>query len=269
MQDTQKKEAQDLGGSPVGDIEGIRSKKKMKSAYLEMLPNTALVDYRGTTQHLHDLIRGNLAVISMFYSRCARKCIPSAKNLVQVYSLLRKEQIEKHNVRFLSISLDPQIDREAALREFRRVVGAEQCAAWNFFTGAPNEVLTLRTKLGMYEAEPEVEAFKANHSAHILILNEAANRSVMAGPFENPLNILRKIFQLVSAHVGRHDGAKLLRAINTNQYGDAQSRKLFANILTLHTMFTLPFLPPNLKVRFVEEAKRQRSRHFDGGALSD
>ncbi len=235
----------------------------MKSAYLDMLPNTKLVDYHGTRHHLHDLIRGNVAVISMFYSTCTRKCIPSAKNLAQVYSLLGEDRVEKHNVRFLSISLDPQNDGVSALREFRMVTGAEQCRAWNFFTGVPDEVLKLRNKLGMYEAEPEVEAFKANHSAHTLILNEAANRSRMAGPFENPLNVLRKIFQLVSSHVYRHDGASLLRDVCTEHLTDDQHNKLFDNILTLHTMFTLPFLSPNLKARFVEQANRQRKDHFE------
>ena len=235
----------------------------MKSAYLDMLPNTKLVDYHGTRHHLHDLIRGNVAVISMFYSTCTRKCIPSAKNLAQVYSLLGEDRVEKHNVRFLSISLDPQNDGVSALREFRMVTGAEQCRAWNFLTGVPDEVLKLRNKLGMYEAEPEVEAFKANHSAHTLILNEAANRSRMAGPFENPLNVLRKIFQLVSLHVYRHDGASLLRDVCTEHLSDDQHNKLFDNILTLHTMFTLPFLSPNLKARFVEQANRQRKDHFE------
>ena len=235
----------------------------MRSAYLDMLPNTELVDYRGTRRSFHDLIRGNVVVISMFYSTCTRKCIPSAKNLAQVYSLLGEDRVEKHNVCFLSISLDPKNDGESALREFRRVTGAEQCRAWNFFTGVPDKVLELRNKLGMYEAEPEVEAFKANHSAHILILNEAANRSRMAGPFENPLNILRKIFQLVSSRVYRHDGADLLRDVRTEHLNDDQHNKLFGNILTLHTMFTLPFLSPDLKARFVEQANRQRKDHFE------
>ena len=34
-------------------------------------------------------------------------------------------------------------------------------------------------------------------------------------------------------------------------------------IWTLHTMFTLPFLSPDLKVRFVEQANRQRKDHFE------
>ena len=228
-----------------------------------MLPNTELVDYHNTRWNLHDLIRGNVVVISLFYSTCTRKCIPSAKNLVQVYKLLGEDRVEKHNVCFLSISLDPKNDGVSALREFRRVTGADQCHAWNFFTGEPDEILKLRNKLGMYEAEPEVEAFKANHSAHTLILNEAANRSKMAGPFENSLNVLRKIFQLVSSHVHRHDGAKLLRDVRTEHLNDVQHNKLFDNILTLHTMFTLPFLSSNLKKRFVEAAKRQREDHFE------
>ncbi len=136
-------------------------------------PNVALQTHEGKTVHFYDdLLKDRIVVINFFYSRCGGLCSPVARNLAQVKKLLG-ERVGR-DIFIYSISLDPEHDTPAVLREYAERHGTGP--GWLLLTGRPEDVELLRRKLGFTDPDPVVDRDKSQHAGIVRYGNEALQR---------------------------------------------------------------------------------------------
>lgn len=223
---------------------------------LKLLPNIDLIDDTEKTSKFHDLIKNKTVILNMFYSQCQVKCQPLCKLLRNV-NLLLHNYIRTENITFISITLDSQHDTVSDINTFKNKVYDDRCLNWNFYTGNFNEIERLRYKLGMYSPEKEIDAVKSNHSGGFLIFNPKLGFSKHTEAFDNPIDIARKIIQMIPRNFIRHH-----YDLNDLCYDWLPDDVLFTNIKTMNSMFTVPFLPDHIKLKIDKYAEKQRGFNY-------
>jgi cytochrome oxidase Cu insertion factor (SCO1/SenC/PrrC family) len=94
----------------------------------------ALVDSFGRPVSRADLT-GRVSVVSFFLSSCAASSIGVTKRMAE----LQKQTAGLSGVALFSLTVDPQADQPATLRQYGLQYGADS-NRWRFVTGPPNEV---------------------------------------------------------------------------------------------------------------------------------
>jgi protein SCO1/2 len=107
-----------------------------------------------------DTLRGKVVLINFVFTQCGSACPLMTAMLVQV----RKELGEAfgRDVRFVSISIDPEYDSPEVLARFARKLDAVH-PEWLFVTGDKANVDQVVKRLGTYTPDPE------SHSTAIII----------------------------------------------------------------------------------------------------
>ena len=120
-----------------------------------------LVNQHGDTMRLYsDLMEGKTVVINSFFATCQAVCPALSKNFNDIQAHLG----DRKDVTLISISLDPENDTPAKLREYAKRVGAKP--GWYFLTGTKQNVDAALRKLGQYVDD------KNSHFNVILIGND-------------------------------------------------------------------------------------------------
>ncbi|MFL5274322.1 MAG: SCO family protein [Anaeromyxobacteraceae bacterium] len=122
-----------------------------------------------------DLLRGKIVVLSFVYTRCTKQCGLITASLARVQRLLG-ERMGK-DVFFYSISIDPERDTPAVLKEYATAFRAGP--GWTFLTGAKADIAEIRRKFGDLTT---VEG----HSANLLIGNEVTGQWMAKGAIDSP-----------------------------------------------------------------------------------
>lgn len=142
-------------------------------------PNVPLTTQDGETVHFFDdLIKDKVVAINFIYTHCPDTCPLETAQLVQVQNIMG-DRLGK-DVFFYSISIDPERDTPAVLKEYRQRFKAN----WTFLTGKKSDIIELRKKLGLYIAE--IQDGSNNHNVSMIIGNQATGRWMKRSPFENP-----------------------------------------------------------------------------------
>ena len=142
-------------------------------------PNVPLVTDDGETVYFFDdLIKDKIVSINFIYTTCVDICPLETAQLVRVQRLLG-DRLGK-DVFFYSISIDPEHDTPAVLKEYKERFGAN----WTFLTGDNDDIISLRRKLGLYVEE--IQDGSNNHNVNMIIGNQATGRWMKRSPFENP-----------------------------------------------------------------------------------
>ena len=142
-------------------------------------PNVPLVTDDGETVYFfEDLIKDKIVSINFIYTTCVDTCPLETAQLVRVQRLLG-DRLGK-DVFFYSISIDPEHDTPAVLKEYKERFGAK----WTFLTGNNDDIIKLRRKLGLYIEE--IQDGSNNHNVNMIIGNQATGRWMKRSPFENP-----------------------------------------------------------------------------------
>jgi protein SCO1 len=123
-----------------------------KSARLrpgDPVPAFSLVDQDGAPLSEGDLA-GRPTVVTFIFTRCPvpEYCPAIAGRFRDVQRALGKDA-SLADVRLLSVTLDPQHDTPAVLRDYGRAMGAD-FARWRFATGAPEQVAALTRAFAVY-----------------------------------------------------------------------------------------------------------------------
>src|SRR3954462_10953314 len=107
-----------------------------------------------------DAMKGKVVLINFVFTQCGDACPLITAKLVQV----KRELGEAfgRDLRFVSISIDPQHDRPQELAKFAAKFDAVH-PEWLFVTGEPAKVEAVTKKLGAYT--PDIE----DHSTAIII----------------------------------------------------------------------------------------------------
>jgi protein SCO1/2 len=109
-----------------------------------------------------DLLQNKVVIIDSFFATCQGSCLPMNRNLEKVQEALG-DHIGK-DVYIISISVDPEVDTPASLKEYAKKLHARP--GWYFLTGDKQNVDFALNKLGQYVGD------KQDHLNIFIIGNE-------------------------------------------------------------------------------------------------
>jgi protein SCO1 len=141
------------------------------------VPEFSLIERSGRQVRLSDL-RGKVWIANFFYAQCTDTCPIQTANM----AALQNDFAREPDVRFVSISVDPEHDTPEFLRDYARRYDADP-ERWLFLTGAKDEIQSLATvgfRLGVAERPFEIEHVHPDGTIHIH--KTAAGERVMHSP---------------------------------------------------------------------------------------
>lgn len=137
------------GGSPAtprpAGAASVRPEPNKGVAVGDDVPDFALVDQTGKTVRLSQF-RGEPVAVTFAYTRCpvATACPMTMTKFAKLDAALAREKFG----RLLSITVDPQNDTPAVLRDFASRIGADP-RRWRFLTGDPAAVARTAETFGV------------------------------------------------------------------------------------------------------------------------
>lgn len=148
----------------------ISSRERIQQRYF---PNLVLTDQNGRKLKFYDdLLKDKIVILNMFYAQCEGICTPITRNLVRLQKLLGN-RVGK-DIFMYSFSLKPKEDSVSALKHYAQIHKVKP--GWLFLTGAPEDIETLRRKLGYVDPDPEADKDLSNHIGLIKYGNEPLER---------------------------------------------------------------------------------------------
>jgi cytochrome oxidase Cu insertion factor (SCO1/SenC/PrrC family) len=145
-----------------------------------------------TMRFYSDGLKDKVVLVNFVFTQCGDACPLITAKLVQV----KRELGEAfgRDLRFISISIDPQHDRPQDLAKFARKFDAVH-PEWLFVTGEPASVDAVVKKLGAYT--PDLE----DHSTAIIIGSPRQARWKKVRPDASPKIIAEELRQLLAGEV--------------------------------------------------------------------
>jgi cytochrome oxidase Cu insertion factor (SCO1/SenC/PrrC family) len=145
----------------------------------DYFPNIELTTHEGQKVRFYDdLVAGKVVCINFIYTSCPDACPLETARLVEVQDVLG-ERVGR-DVHMYSISIDPERDTPAVLKEYTERFGIGP--GWLFLTAPEADVRLLREKLGVLASD---EAELQDHSLTLVLGNQATGRWMRRSPFEN------------------------------------------------------------------------------------
>ena len=168
--------------------------------------NLTLTTHEGRKVRFYDdLIRDKLVAFNMMYVRCEDTCPLTTANLVRVQKLLG-ERVGR-DVFMYSLTLQPHVDKPADLRKYVEAMGVQ--TGWLFLTGAPEDMLRVRKRLGFTDPNPKVDRRLSSHTGMLRIGNDTYDRWGMAPAMTTPEQIVSTInhFDMATTRAGARRSA--------------------------------------------------------------
>jgi protein SCO1 len=163
------------------------SRAKLQARYF---PNFEVTTHEGKKVRFYDdLVKDKIVVINFMYAQCEGICVPITRNLKRVQSLLGKRV--GRDIFMYSISLKPEEDNPQKLKHYVQMHRIKP--GWTFLTGKPDEIDTLRRKLGFSDAKAKLDKDLTNHIGMIRYGNEARQWWAMCPGQANPPWIVESI----------------------------------------------------------------------------
>ena len=148
----------------------IPSRERIRQRYF---PNLELTAHDGRKLKFYDdLVKDKIVIFNMFYAKCEGICSPITRNLVRLQNLLGN-RVGK-DIFMYSFSLKPKEDTVKAMSHYAHMHKVKP--GWLFLTGSPNDMETLRRKLGFVDPDPQVDKDLSNHIGVIKYGNEPLER---------------------------------------------------------------------------------------------
>ena len=163
------------------------SRAKLQARYF---PNFEVTTHEGKKVRFYDdLVKDKIVVINFMYAQCEGICVPITRNLKRVQSLLGKRV--GRDIFMYSISLKPEEDNPQKLKHYVQMHRINP--GWTFLTGKPDEIDTLRRKLGFSDSKAKLDKDLTNHIGMIRYGNEARQWWAMCPGQANPPWIVESI----------------------------------------------------------------------------
>jgi protein SCO1/2 len=113
------------------------------------IPDAKLVDMNGAELALrHDLESGHPVMVNFVFTSCGAICPVMSATFAQVQERLAREQ---DPLRLVSISIDPEHDTPARLRDYATRFGAGP--RWRFVTGTAEASIEVQRAFGVYRGD--------------------------------------------------------------------------------------------------------------------
>jgi protein SCO1/2 len=151
-------------------------------------PNVTLTTQHGEAVRFYDdLIKGKIVAINLIYTTCKFACPLETARLKQIHKLLGERM--GRDVFFYSITIDPDHDTPAVLKEYARQYDAG--AGWVFLTGKRDDIDLISARLGL---NPPVNPTNPDgHTPTLLIGNEASGQWMRSSALSSPSFLARTI----------------------------------------------------------------------------
>src|SRR5688572_12178494 len=134
-----------------------------KSGAEKYFTDIQLVNQNGEKMRFYpDLLQGKTVIINSFFATCQGSCLPITRNLQKIQEALGERL--GHDVRIISISVDPTVDTPGELMAFGKKFQARP--GWYFLTGSKENVEFVLKKLGQFVEN------KQNHYNIIIVGND-------------------------------------------------------------------------------------------------
>ncbi len=118
--------------------------------------NLELINQDGeTVRFFDDVLKDKVVLISFIFTNCEGACPLITFKMTQVRDGM--EAYIGKPLHFVSLSIDPQRDTPAALKEFAQTHDAYH-EGWTFLTGKPEIVKQITSRLGQYTDEVEAHS---------------------------------------------------------------------------------------------------------------
>jgi protein SCO1 len=148
-----------------------------------------------------DVLEGRVVSLNFIFTRCADACPLITQKLKAA-----KEELGGlfgKPVRFVSISVDPEFDTPARMKEFARRNRAEH-PEWLFLTGKPRDVEKVLKRLGETVGDP------GDHSTALVAGNTATRHWTKIRPDAPPVAVAEHLRRLAGEEIG---GARAAGAV--------------------------------------------------------
>lgn len=122
------------------------------SAAQKYFTDVLLVNQNGEKMRFYnDLLRNKVVIINSFFATCTGSCLPLNRNLEKVQEALGNRLGQ--DVHIISISVDPELDTPARLKEYAKKLHARP--GWFFLTGNKQDVDFALKKIGHFVDQKE------------------------------------------------------------------------------------------------------------------
>ena len=165
---------------------------------VEWFTNVPVTTQDGQTLRFYDdVMKGKILLINFFFTECDNVCPLATENLARVQAMLG-DRVGK-DIRFVSISLQPEHDTPEVMKAFAEQHGAGP--GWLFLTGQKDDVELLRHRLGFVDIDPVADADPEQHLGTVRIANEPMHRWVMSPALLNPAALVRVVHRVIPEFV--------------------------------------------------------------------
>lgn len=156
-------------------------------------PNVMVDTHEGGKLRFYDdLVQGKIVIFNMMYSVCTGICPGNTANLLRVQEILGN-RVGK-DIFMISMTLQPVFDTPNALRDYVKLYNIRP--GWTFLTGKPDEMESIRRKLGFFNDDPAIDRKLSNHTGMLRVGNERLDRWFMMPALSQPQQIAHAIRQL-------------------------------------------------------------------------
>lgn len=155
-------------------------------------PDFTLIDQDENPVQLSSL-RGKVVLLDFIYTSCPGPCPLLSRKFSQFQKTLG-ERVGKEVV-LLSVTVDPQHDTPAVLKEYARRYQADT-AGWKFLTGSTQAIVTVAYQYGAdYYGEPGKEI---NHLVATYVIDQDGNMvKVLKGPNHTAEELVQMVHELL------------------------------------------------------------------------
>jgi protein SCO1 len=170
------------------------SEEKQEVSFPEPLPapDFTLIDQDENPVQLSSL-RGKVVLLDFIYTSCPGPCPLLSRKFSQFQKALG-ERVGKE-IMLLSITVDPQHDTPAVLKEYARRYQADT-AGWKFLTGSTQAIVSVTYRYGAdFYGEPGKEI---NHLVATYVIDQAGNMvKVLKGPNRPAEELVQVVHELL------------------------------------------------------------------------
>jgi protein SCO1/2 len=165
----------------------------------DAIPDVVLTDSHGQAVRLRDALAGDEPVMLNFiFTTCTTICPVMTKVFADVRTRLGDED---HNLRMVSISIDPENDTPAQLKAYAQHFGAD--SHWTFLTGRVQDVAAVQRAFDAYDSD------KMNHQPLTLLRAAPGTQWVRIEGFATPDQLAGEYRSTLTQNGAKDEPARL------------------------------------------------------------
>lgn len=148
-------------------VMGMMLAQPPRLAVIQPAPDFQLIDAAERPVRSEQL-RGHIALVGFIFTTCNGTCPATTHRMAKIHDALAERGLTKDKVRFLTITLDPERDRPAKLRDYQQLYDIDS-PSWKFLTGPVADVKKTIADWGMW-ARPAANG-QLDHPSRVFLVD--------------------------------------------------------------------------------------------------